>query len=459
MTITSDVLEAEGLGNGAAFDFSFAPLKIFRIAEGANAGKHTLKAVFVAANGDITPLEEGVGADKYSLVGTFDGVTARTGSIKYPQDESTPIPTGSKVVMVVAVPLLQQNGIPNQGGWFPKTQEGMFDRLTLIDQQLQEQVDRAIKVPLGSSTDPDELIATLTADAAAAAEAKIAAEAAQELSEDWASKTDGQVASTDYSSKAYAVGGTGTETNNSKYYSEQAALSAASVNLPSIIATDTGSLVQVNAAGTGYDKLAPGAAGKFLMSNGADAALSYEDAGAALPNTGYAANRYYYGGIFMPAGIITLVADTLYGVPFFVGKGETFTRIGINVNTGAGGTNARLGIYNVEDGVVSTLVLDAGTVSTATGGDKEITISQTLSAGLYLLVAVSDGTPELTAYVNNSSGFSTRALVAHIFGGNTSGNVSAPINASFTYGALAASFPTPTATEYNEQPRIWLRKV
>jgi len=277
MTITSDVLEAEGLGNGAAFDFSFAPLKIFRIAEGANAGKHTLKAVFVAANGDITPLEEGVGADKYSLVGTFDGVTARTGSIKYPQDESTPIPTGSKVVMVVAVPLLQQNGIPNQGGWFPKTQEGMFDRLTLIDQQLQEQVDRAIKVPLGSSTDPDELIATLTADAAAAAEAKIAAEAAQELSEDWASKTDGQVASTDYSSKAYAVGGTGTETNNSKYYSEQAALSAASVNLPSIIATDTGSLVQVNAAGTGYDKLAPGTSGKFLMSNGADASLSYED--------------------------------------------------------------------------------------------------------------------------------------------------------------------------------------
>jgi hypothetical protein len=277
MTITSDVLEAEGLGNGAAFDFSFAPLKIFRIAEGANAGKHTLRVVFVAANGDITPLEEGVGADKYSLVGTFDGVTARTGSIKYPQDESTPIPTGSKVVMVVAVPLLQQNGIPNQGGWFPKTQEGMFDRLTLIDQQLQEQVDRAIKVPLGSSTDPDELIATLTADAAAATDAKIAAEAAQELSEDWASKTDGQVASTDYSSKAYAVGGTGTETNNSKYYSEQAALSAASVNLPSIIATDTGSLVQVNAAGTGYDKLTPGTSGKFLMSNGADAALSYED--------------------------------------------------------------------------------------------------------------------------------------------------------------------------------------
>jgi microcystin-dependent protein len=350
MTITSDVLEAEGLGNGAAFDFSFAPLKIFRIAEGANAGKHTLRVVFVAANGDITPLEEGVGADKYSLVGTFDGVTARTGSIKYPQDESTPIPTGSKVVMVVAVPLMQQNGIPNQGGWFPKTQEGMFDRLTLIDQQLQEQVDRAVKVPLGSSTDPDELIATLTADAAAAVDAKIAAEAAQELSEDWASKTDGQVASTDYSSKAYAVGGTGTETNNSKYYSEQAALSAASVNLPSITATDTGSLVQVNAAGTGYDKLAPGTSGKFLMSNGADAALSYENIPLDVPigtsidfcgtdlqdnfiaTDGAAISRTTYAALFTAIGTTWGVGDgsTTFNVPLFerrttVGSGGSGT--------------------------------------------------------------------------------------------------------------------------------------
>ena len=45
------------------------------------------------------------------------------------------------------------------------------------------------------------------------------------LAEDWAVKTDGMVNSEDYSSKAYAIGGTGTETNNSKYYAEQAATS------------------------------------------------------------------------------------------------------------------------------------------------------------------------------------------------------------------------------------------
>lgn len=51
-------------------------------------------------------------------------------------------------------------------------------------------------------------------------------QAYDDLAKDWATKTDGLVESEDYSSKAYAIGGTGTETNNSKYYSQQAATSA-----------------------------------------------------------------------------------------------------------------------------------------------------------------------------------------------------------------------------------------
>lgn len=47
-----------------------------------------------------------------------------------------------------------------------------------------------------------------------------------ELAKDWAIKTDGLVEEDDYSSKAWAIGGTGTETNNSKYYASQAATSA-----------------------------------------------------------------------------------------------------------------------------------------------------------------------------------------------------------------------------------------
>ena len=53
---------------------------------------------------------------------------------------------------------------------------------------------------------------------------------AQEDARDWAIKTDGLVDEEDYSSKAWAIGGTGTETNNSKYWAGQSATSATSAS-------------------------------------------------------------------------------------------------------------------------------------------------------------------------------------------------------------------------------------
>jgi len=128
--------------------------------------------------------------------------------------------------------------------------------------------------------------------------------------EDWASKTDGIVDATDYSSKAFAIGGTGvTDTAgrgaakewatkaedstvdgaeySAKHYSAKAstsasdaAASAAGVSLPSITVTDTGAILQVSADGTTHQLLLPGTDGKFLKSNGPDALVSYED----IPN-------------------------------------------------------------------------------------------------------------------------------------------------------------------------------
>ena len=57
---------------------------------------------------------------------------------------------------------------------------------------------------------------------------EMGAQVAALRAQDWAEKTDGIVvineSPVDYSSKAYAIGGTGTETNNSKYFKEQAEL-------------------------------------------------------------------------------------------------------------------------------------------------------------------------------------------------------------------------------------------
>ena len=57
---------------------------------------------------------------------------------------------------------------------------------------------------------------------------EMGAQVAALRAQDWAEKTDGMVVINevpiDYSSKAYAIGGVGTETNNSKYFKEQAEL-------------------------------------------------------------------------------------------------------------------------------------------------------------------------------------------------------------------------------------------
>lgn len=144
--------------------------------------------------------------------------------------------------------LSQDLDLRNQGSYLPEDVEDRFDKNIMIAQQQQDEVDRSVKLPetiAPSSFDPTfpaDLLAngaggvptlndagTGWADAAAwptatevsaaqgyAQAADASADAAlvsEGLAEEWAIKVDGIVDSTDYSSKAWAIGGTGvTET-------------------------------------------------------------------------------------------------------------------------------------------------------------------------------------------------------------------------------------------------------
>jgi len=174
MAVENTTSKVEVLGNGSATVFSFSPLRLFE-PRAADGGTHDLEVTRV--NADLTEeiLTEGTGTNNYSVsVASYPG----TGSITFPASGAARLPTGAKLVIKRKVRLKQYENLNNRGGYFADTQEEMHDRHRMVDLQQQEEIDRAIKVPIGDPTDPDVLIADLKADAAAAQVAASTAETA-----------------------------------------------------------------------------------------------------------------------------------------------------------------------------------------------------------------------------------------------------------------------------------------
>lgn len=171
------------------------------------------------------------------------------------------------------------------------------------------------KIPSGASqaTSASVSAAAALASQVAAAASESASNASATLASQWATLTTGNVSATDYSSKAYAIGGTGVTSaigaakewaitvgsavivgaysakewavgtftrgsasggsakdwatytsgtvDNAEYsakkYANDAAASAASVNLPSITIANAANMIRVNAGGTGYETQTP----------------------------------------------------------------------------------------------------------------------------------------------------------------------------------------------------------
>jgi hypothetical protein len=135
-------------------------------------------------------------------------------------------------------------------------------------------------------------------------------------------------------------------------------------------------------------------------SSGAAKAVVTKD--GLLP-TGTAARYIKTGYIYAPIGLTspttTSFSTTMIAVPIYVPATATAVSLSINVATLNGASSVvRLGIYtnSTTDDYPNALVVDAGTVPTDTVGGSTgintLTISQSLTAGLYWLVAVKQGT-------------------------------------------------------------------
>ena len=175
MTIASTTTRNRYSGNGSTTVFGYE----FRINDKSHVKVYIAdeddEASLLTVDTDYTV--SGVGDEAGGNV-TLGDLTSYTGS--------EVLPTGWTVTLIRVPPILQETALANQGPFFARTHEGVFDYLTMISQYLQEQLDRAVKVSV-TSGETGEVIAedflslveqaTAARDAAEAAETE--AEAAQ----------------------------------------------------------------------------------------------------------------------------------------------------------------------------------------------------------------------------------------------------------------------------------------
>lgn len=113
--------------------------------------------------------------------------------------------------------------------------------------------------------------------------------------------------------------------------------------------------------------------------------------GAGWPPPGFATGTYYSNPWATGSGTKTLTAGALEIVPFPVPYACTIDQLAAEVLTSGGGGLVRMGIYNSNAShLPGSLLLDAGTVTSAATGIRGITISQALTPGIYWLAALVD---------------------------------------------------------------------
>lgn len=160
MTVETLVTKVQAAGNDVATVFSFSPVVIFETTD--------LEVTVTDVDGVDTVIAEGTDIDSYIVTVTeFPG----TGSITYPATGTANIlATGETITIRRVLPLTQTNDLENQGGYFPEVQEESFDRGTMIDQTMDEELSRVIQGPV---SDPSGLTYTLPPVAARASQTLI----------------------------------------------------------------------------------------------------------------------------------------------------------------------------------------------------------------------------------------------------------------------------------------------
>lgn len=164
MTISSETRKAgpyTGNGSQTSFPFTF---KVFTTA-------------------DVQVIRTDLAGNETTLVlGTDYTVTLNSNQDSNPGGTvtTTSAPaSGFLITLTSQVSATQSTDLTNQGGFYPNVINTALDKMTILVQQLKEQVSRAVKVNISSSITPEQLVAELESGATTATAAAAAASASQ----------------------------------------------------------------------------------------------------------------------------------------------------------------------------------------------------------------------------------------------------------------------------------------
>lgn len=188
------------------------------------------------------------------------------------------------------------------------------------------------------------------------------------------------------------------------------------------------------AAGPLYDQEPAAFQSRKAAPTGAVSVLQRAPAHPTLPHV---SGRVYQSSVLRPQHSTTtsFSANTLYATPFVVPTPTTYSGLQFRNSTVSG--NARVGVYEDDNGVPGALVVDVGT-STLTGtSDKTVTAGSpfTLAAGRYWLAIVTDATVSIVSQPTTMGG-NPLGLAA-----GTDTTTIAGVSGAHTYGALPDPFP------------------
>lgn len=144
MSLSSTTVRNDYTGNGAVSSYSYTFrifLKTDLVLQVADTSTPPIVSNLTV---DVDYSVSGVGASGGGTITFIDAGQSFLSSGK--------LKTGYKLTIKRVRPITQTTDIRNQGTFFPETHEDTFDQIVMICQQLQEQMDRAVKLSSMSTT-------------------------------------------------------------------------------------------------------------------------------------------------------------------------------------------------------------------------------------------------------------------------------------------------------------------